>query len=55
MAIPAGTNKIEFKFEPQVIEIGSKFSLGSSFLFALILVGGLFYKLRKREIITKGS
>ncbi len=55
MSIPAGTNKIEFKFEPQVIEIGSKVSLGSSFLFALIFVGGLYYKLRKREIVTKES
>jgi hypothetical protein len=55
MSIPAGTNKIEFKFEPQVIEIGSKVSLGSISLFALIFVGGLYYKLRKREIVTKES
>jgi len=53
MSIPAGTNKIEFKFEPHVIENGSKISLGSSFLFALIFVGGLYYKLRKKEIVTK--
>ena len=55
MSIPAGTNKIEFKFEPQVIETGSKISLGSSFLFVLIFVGGLYYKLRKKEIVTKES
>jgi hypothetical protein len=55
MSIPAGTNKIEFKFEPQVIETGSKVSLGSSFLFVLIFAGGLYYKLRKKEIVTKES
>ncbi|MFT4669760.1 MAG: hypothetical protein ACI9HJ_001334, partial [Ulvibacter sp.] len=41
--------------EPQVIETGSKVSLGSSFLFVLIFAGGLYYKLRKKEIVTKES
>jgi hypothetical protein len=55
MAIPAGTHKIEFKFEPQVIIIGGKVSLGSSLFFVLIFAGGLYYKFRKREIVTKAS
>jgi hypothetical protein len=55
MSIPAGTNKIEFKFQPQVIEIGSNVSLGSSILLALIFAGGMYYKSRKKEIVTKTS
>jgi hypothetical protein len=55
MAIPAGINKIEFKFEPQVIKVGSNISLGSSLFFALIFLGGLYYKLRNKEIVIKES
>ena len=53
MAIPAGTNKIEFKFEPEVIEVGSRISLGSSLVFVFIFMGGLYYKVRKKPAITK--
>ena len=50
MQIPAGNNKIEFKFEPQVIQTGSTISLVSSLLFLLILLGGGFLAFRKKEI-----
>ena len=53
MVIPEGINKIEFKFEPDVIEVGSKISLGSSVVFLLIFIGGLYYKLRKKPAVTK--
>ena len=53
MAIPSGTNKIEFKFEPQVIKTGGSVSLGTSILFTLIFVGGLFFQFKKKEIDSK--
>ena len=43
MTIPVGNNKIEFKFEPQVIKTGSTITLATSILFALLVVGGLIY------------
>lgn len=55
MAIPSGTNKIEFKFEPQVIKTGSSVSLGTSILFALIFAGGLFYKFKRKKIDSKAN
>lgn len=50
--IPAGEHTIEFKFEPEVIKIGSKITLASSIVFGLILFGGIgfrFYRSRKEE------
>ncbi|OUS00880.1 hypothetical protein A9Q86_09010 [Flavobacteriales bacterium 33_180_T64] len=45
--IPAGNHDIEFKFEPQVVQTGSMISLGSSILFGLLLLGGLWFMFRK--------
>ena len=47
MEIPAGQHTIEFKFEPKVIETGSKLALASSILLGLLLLGGLFYEFRR--------
>jgi len=49
MIIPPGNNKIEFKFEPKVIQTGSTISLASSLIFVLILLGSLYYGFRKKE------
>ncbi|MEM0518759.1 YfhO family protein [Aequorivita flava] len=49
MVIPPGNNKIEFKFEPKVIQTGSTISLISSIIFLLILLSGLYYAFRKKE------
>ncbi|TYA59101.1 YfhO family protein [Formosa maritima] len=49
MNIPAGQHVVEFKFEPQVIKTGSTIVLASSFLFILLLLGGLFYNFKKKE------
>ncbi|WP_299229255.1 YfhO family protein [uncultured Psychroserpens sp.] len=49
MFIPAGTHDIEFKFEPQVIQTGSTISLMSSILFGLLLLGGIFVKIRNKD------
>lgn len=49
MEIPKGTHTIEFKFEPEVVEIGSKITMASSILVVLLLAGGLFYEFRKKN------
>lgn len=48
MAIPQGKHKIEFKFEPMVWIVGEKVSLASSLLLILLLVGGVFFEVKKR-------
>ena len=49
MTLPAGNNKIEFKFEPKVIQTGSTVSLISSVVFLMILLGGLYFAFREKE------
>ncbi|MDM9631860.1 YfhO family protein [Robiginitalea aurantiaca] len=50
MLVPPGTHKIEFRFEPEVIQKGSQISLASNVLLALLLLGGTgFTLLRKRR------
>lgn len=46
MVVPEGYNKIEFKFEPKVVQTGSHIALGSSILLLLLLAGGIFYTLK---------
>lgn len=48
MEIPAGQHKIEFRFEPEVIETGSKISIAGSAVFLLILLGGLVAAYRRK-------
>ena len=47
--VPAGNNKIEFKFEPRVIQTGSTISMVSSILLLLIVLGGLFAVFRNKK------
>jgi len=49
MVIPPGNNKIEFKFEPKIIQTGSTISLTSSIVFLLILLSGLYFTFRKKN------
>ena len=49
LQIPKGKHTIEFKFEPKVIETGSKIALASSILLGLLIFGGLFLKLRNND------
>ena len=55
MEIPSGNHIIEFKFEPQVVNTGSSIALGSSVLFALLLIGGVYYQVRHKEIKSTKS
>ena len=48
LPVPAGKHTIEFKFDPDVVKTGSKIALASSILLVLLLLGGLFYEVKKR-------
>ncbi|WP_209403019.1 YfhO family protein [Pseudozobellia sp. WGM2] len=52
LRVPEGEHTIEFKFEPEVVQVGSQITLASSILLALAVIGGLgltFYQKRKPE------
>ncbi len=46
---PKGNHTIEFKFEPEVVETGSKIALASSVIFGILLLLGVFYEYRSRK------
>lgn len=48
MMVPAGEHEITFKFEPQVVKTGSSIALASSVLLGLLLIGGIFYGIKRR-------
>lgn len=48
MEIPKGNHIIEFSFEPDVIKTGSSIALASSILFGLLIIGGIYFKVRKK-------
>ena len=50
LEIPKGQHSIDFKFEPQVIKTGSSIALGSSVGLLLLILGGLFYEFKKKNI-----
>jgi hypothetical protein len=49
MQVPAGEHTIEFKFEPKVIQTGSRIALASSVMLALLIIGGLVYCLKANK------
>lgn len=53
--IPAGSHRIEFKFEPQLIAEGSRISLASGILLALLILGGFLYEVRNARKKGKES
>jgi hypothetical protein len=48
MVLPSGEHTVEFRFEPKSYYMGNKISLGSSFLFMLLLLGFVYVEIRKR-------
>ncbi len=49
LRIPAGKHEIVFSFEPQVIKKGTAISLAGNITLLLLIVGGLFYEIRKNK------
>ncbi|HBR52839.1 MAG TPA: hypothetical protein DEA82_01100, partial [Flavobacteriaceae bacterium] len=49
MTVPKGNNKIEFKFEPKVVQTGNTISLVSSLLLLLVTIGGLIFAFRRKK------
>ena len=51
LLIPTGKHSVEFKFEPQVVKIGSVITLISSIGMLLLVVGGIYFE-RKQNIYS---
>ncbi len=49
LKIPKGKHVVEFKFEPQVIKTGSNIALASSIGVMLLIIGGLFFEIKKKK------
>ncbi len=49
LRIPAGTHKVEFKFEPKVYTSGERISMIGSFLLLLVVAGGLFFEWKNKK------
>ncbi|WP_299128834.1 YfhO family protein [uncultured Winogradskyella sp.] len=49
LEVPAGRHIIEFKFEPKVVETGSKIALASSAMFGVLLLLGIFYSFKAKD------
>jgi len=49
LELPKGNHTIEFKFEPAVVETGSKIALASSTIFGILLLLGLFFAFKKKD------
>jgi hypothetical protein len=52
MLLPAGSHKVEMKFQPQSYYTGEKVSLVSSVLILLLFAGGLFMEYKKSKTLT---
>lgn len=49
LQIPKGNHTIEFRFEPQVVKTGSSIALISSLIMILLIAGGVYCAVRKKE------
>jgi uncharacterized membrane protein YfhO len=49
LQIPAGQHKIEFVFDPEVVKTGSNIALTSSIFMLLLLMGGFYFEIKKRN------
>ena len=53
MVIPAGKHKIEFKFAPKSVAIGSKIDLFASIALVLFIAGAIFLEAKQKTSITQ--
>ncbi|SFU39794.1 membrane protein YfhO [Pustulibacterium marinum] len=49
MQVPAGNHTITFTFDPQVVKTGSAISLAGNVLLVLLVAGGLFFQLKRKD------
>lgn len=49
LQIPGGKHTVEFKFEPDVVKKGSSIALFSSIGMLLLLVGGIYFEMKKKN------
>lgn len=49
LQLPKGQHTVTFKFDPDVVKIGSSITLATGILLALLVIGGLFYSFRNRK------
>jgi uncharacterized membrane protein YfhO len=47
LVLPAGKHRVEFKFEPQVVQTGSTITLVSSIGILLLLMGVIYFERKK--------
>ncbi|SDG75713.1 YfhO family protein [Psychroflexus sediminis] len=50
MKLPAGSHQITFSFEPDVVSYGGKITLTSFIILLLIILGGLGYTIKRKQI-----
>ncbi|MEM7382245.1 MAG: YfhO family protein, partial [Bacteroidota bacterium] len=49
LKLPSGDHTVEFRFEPELVRQGSKITLASSVLLALVVIGGIGYAVWRRR------
>lgn len=47
LEVPAGNHKIEFKFQPTLVDVGGKITMASSILLILVLLYGIVHAIMK--------
>ncbi|UOX32845.1 YfhO family protein [Flavobacterium sediminilitoris] len=53
LQIPAGKHTIEFTFDPQVVKTGSSIALMSSIGMILLILGGVYFEVKRNKIEVK--
>jgi uncharacterized membrane protein YfhO len=50
LELPAGKHQITFSFQPDVVKFGGRVSLASFIILVLVMVGGIIYRLKYKQI-----
>ncbi|MEM9686388.1 MAG: YfhO family protein, partial [Bacteroidota bacterium] len=55
LEIPAGEHTVEFRFQPEVIQKGSRITLVGSIMLGLVVLGGLFYTFKRQKTLPEAT